>query len=161
MLLCVQAVVELQRLLPNARIMYVSATGATDPENLLYMSRLGLWGEGTAFPTKLQFTQTLNSRGVGKHPPHFPHIFINTYPLPPPLDDQSHSNISLLYQKYLPQDRPSCTPSAYLVNGSKDLPVPMIQLPLPYMASDVCRRNGAGRHGAEGAGTLYSPHPQL
>lgn len=59
--------VELQRALPNARIMYVSATGATDPENLLYMSRLGIWGRGTAFPTKLQFTQTLKSRGVGAY----------------------------------------------------------------------------------------------
>ena len=29
---CVQAVIELQRVLPKARIMYVSATGATDPE---------------------------------------------------------------------------------------------------------------------------------
>ena len=29
-----QAVIELQRVLPKARIMYVSATGATDPEVL-------------------------------------------------------------------------------------------------------------------------------
>jgi len=30
-----QAVIELQRVLPKARVFYVSATGATDPENLL------------------------------------------------------------------------------------------------------------------------------
>ena len=59
--------VQLQRLLPNARILYVSATGATDPENLLYMTRLGLWGAGTAFPTKLQFIDALKSRGVGAY----------------------------------------------------------------------------------------------
>jgi len=51
-LLLPQAVVELQRRLPNARIMYVSATGASEAENLCYMERLGLWGAGAAFPTK-------------------------------------------------------------------------------------------------------------
>ena len=34
----------LQNRLPNARILYVSATGATTPENLAYAARLGLWG---------------------------------------------------------------------------------------------------------------------
>jgi hypothetical protein len=43
---------ELQRRLPNARIMYVSATGASEAENLCYMERLGLWGPGSAFPSK-------------------------------------------------------------------------------------------------------------
>eukprot|EP00798_Chlamydomonas_sp_ICE-L_P014789 gene14789-20839_t len=42
-----RAVVELQARLPLARILYVSATGATEAENLGYMTRLGLWGEGT------------------------------------------------------------------------------------------------------------------
>lgn len=36
-----QAVCELQRRLPNARLLYVSATGATEAENLWYMERLG------------------------------------------------------------------------------------------------------------------------
>lgn len=39
--------------------------GATDPENLLYMTRLGLWGKGTAFPNRLSFCRLLNKRGVG------------------------------------------------------------------------------------------------
>jgi hypothetical protein len=43
------AAVELQRLLPKARIEYVSATGATEITNLAYAERLGLWGPGTPF----------------------------------------------------------------------------------------------------------------
>jgi len=39
----------LQNALPRARILYVSATGATRPANLGYAARLGLWGEGSAF----------------------------------------------------------------------------------------------------------------
>jgi hypothetical protein len=37
-------VVELQQALPRARILYCSATGVTDLENMAYMERLGLWG---------------------------------------------------------------------------------------------------------------------
>ncbi|VDN09853.1 unnamed protein product, partial [Dibothriocephalus latus] len=58
-------VLELQNRLPNARIVYASATGATEPRNMAYMTRLGLWGEGTPFPTFLSFIQTLERRGVG------------------------------------------------------------------------------------------------
>jgi hypothetical protein len=36
-----RAVIEIQRRLPRARVLYVSATGATDPENLCYMSARG------------------------------------------------------------------------------------------------------------------------
>ena len=36
-------------------------------ENLLYMPRLGLWGEGTAFRSKLDFVLELKNRGVGEH----------------------------------------------------------------------------------------------
>ncbi len=39
--------------------------GATDPENLLYMTRLGLWGRGTAFTNRMSFCKLLNNRGVG------------------------------------------------------------------------------------------------
>jgi hypothetical protein len=42
--------VELQNRLPRARVIYASATGASDVNNLAYAVRLGLWGEGTAFP---------------------------------------------------------------------------------------------------------------
>ena len=41
--------VELQRLLPNARVVYSSATGATDPVNLAYADRLAM-GRGYAVP---------------------------------------------------------------------------------------------------------------
>lgn len=35
------------------------------PQNLLYMTRLGLWGPSTAFPCRLDFVKLLNARGVG------------------------------------------------------------------------------------------------
>jgi hypothetical protein len=44
--------VELQNRLPRARVVYASATGATDVNNLAYAVRLGLWGEGTQFPDR-------------------------------------------------------------------------------------------------------------
>ena len=34
----------LQEQLPDAKILYSSATGASEPRNLAYMSRLGLFG---------------------------------------------------------------------------------------------------------------------
>lgn len=61
-----QAVVEIQKRLPNARVLYVSATGATEAENLCYMTRLGLWGDKTAFRNKLDFVSMLQQRGVGE-----------------------------------------------------------------------------------------------
>ena len=42
-----QAVMGLQKALPQARVVYCSATGASEPRNLGYMDRLGLWGPGT------------------------------------------------------------------------------------------------------------------
>ncbi|MBF0248000.1 MAG: strawberry notch family protein, partial [Alphaproteobacteria bacterium] len=47
-----QAGLRLQRAVPNARVVYVSATGATHVSNLAYAERLGLWGEETAFATR-------------------------------------------------------------------------------------------------------------
>lgn len=66
---CVQAVIEIQRRLPNARVLYVSATGATESSNLGYMQRLGLWGVGTAFETRSTFVRLLDQRGVGELSP--------------------------------------------------------------------------------------------
>ena len=43
------AVLQLQTELPHARIVYVSATGASEPKNMAYMVRLGLWGLATPF----------------------------------------------------------------------------------------------------------------
>lgn len=55
----------LQNRLPNARILYVSATGATTPENLAYAARLGLWGGPDApFPTREAFLSAVESGGV-------------------------------------------------------------------------------------------------
>ncbi|MGZ8317515.1 MAG: PLxRFG domain-containing protein [Telluria sp.] len=56
--------VELQRRLPNARIVYVSATGATEVSNLGYATRLGLWGEGTAFAQPSNFIGAIEGGGV-------------------------------------------------------------------------------------------------
>jgi len=47
-------VVGLQRALPRARVVYCSATGASEPRNLGYMERLGLWGPGIPSFTNFQ-----------------------------------------------------------------------------------------------------------
>src|SRR5579859_4099809 len=55
----------LQNRLPNARILYVSATGATTPENLAYAARLGLWGGPEApFSTREAFMDAVETGGV-------------------------------------------------------------------------------------------------
>ena len=59
------AVLELQEKLPNARIIYASATGASEPKNMAYMVRLGLWGPGTPFNDFNEFIQCIEKRGVG------------------------------------------------------------------------------------------------
>lgn len=55
---------ELQRLMPNARIVYVSATGATEVSNLAYAPRLGLWGEDTPFANVQDFVNSIAAGGV-------------------------------------------------------------------------------------------------
>lgn len=49
------AVKALQALLPRARVLYSSATGASEPTNLAYMTRIGSWG----FRTMLDMIRTL------------------------------------------------------------------------------------------------------
>jgi hypothetical protein len=56
--------VRLQNALPRARIVYVSATGATKPDNLSYTSRLGLWGPGTAFSDRSAFMAAMDGGGI-------------------------------------------------------------------------------------------------
>ena len=57
--------IALQNRLPKARVMYVSATGATMPENLAYTARLGLWGGPEApFPTREAFLEAVEAGGV-------------------------------------------------------------------------------------------------
>uniref|UniRef100_F1KQG5 Protein strawberry notch 1 n=1 Tax=Ascaris suum TaxID=6253 RepID=F1KQG5_ASCSU len=60
-----KVVMELQQALPNARIIYASATGASEPRNMAYMIRLGLWGKGQAFPEFSDFINAVERRGVG------------------------------------------------------------------------------------------------
>ncbi|WP_267347119.1 strawberry notch-like NTP hydrolase domain-containing protein [Sphingomonas sp. GM_Shp_2] len=56
--------VRLQNLLPRARVLYVSATGASDVNNLAYATRLGLWGTGTAFADRRAFVESLRRGGI-------------------------------------------------------------------------------------------------
>jgi len=60
-----RAGLRLQHALPNARVVYVSATGATTVHNLAYAQRLGLWG-GADFPfaTRAEFVEAIEQGGV-------------------------------------------------------------------------------------------------
>jgi hypothetical protein len=56
---------ELKRMFPKARILNMSATGATTPRNMGYHSRMGLWGHGSAFNDFLEFLQAMADGGLG------------------------------------------------------------------------------------------------
>ncbi|XP_059611939.1 protein strawberry notch isoform X2 [Phlebotomus argentipes] len=56
---------ELQNKLPKARVVYASATGASEPRNMAYMVRLGIWGAGTPFGSFNDFITAVEKRGVG------------------------------------------------------------------------------------------------
>lgn len=60
-----RAGLRLQHALADARIVYVSATGATTVQNLAYAQRLGLWG-GADFPftTRGEFISAVDNGGV-------------------------------------------------------------------------------------------------
>lgn len=60
-----RAGLRLQHALPDARVLYVSATGATGVQNLAYAQRLGLWGTGDfPFPTRSDFVAAVEGGGV-------------------------------------------------------------------------------------------------
>jgi hypothetical protein len=60
-----RAGLRLQHKLPNARVVYVSATGATTVHNLAYAQRLGLWGgEDFPFQTRAEFVEAIEAGGV-------------------------------------------------------------------------------------------------
>jgi len=60
-----RAGLRLQHALPDARVLYVSATGATGVQNLAYAQRLGLWGTGDfPFPTRSEFVAAVEGGGV-------------------------------------------------------------------------------------------------
>ncbi|WP_198963356.1 strawberry notch-like NTP hydrolase domain-containing protein, partial [Marinibacterium profundimaris] len=55
----------LQNAVPDARVLYVSATGATVVGNLAYASRLGLWGTGDfPFVTRAEFVAAMEAGGI-------------------------------------------------------------------------------------------------
>ena len=54
----------LGRLLPNARIIYASATGTTEIANLSYMERLGIWGRGKPFANADSFIMEMDRGGI-------------------------------------------------------------------------------------------------
>ena len=54
-----------QHALPDARVVYVSATGATTVRNLAYAQRLGLWGgEEFPFATRAEFVSAMEQGGI-------------------------------------------------------------------------------------------------
>ena len=60
-----RAGLRLQNALPDARILYVSATGATTLAGLAYAQRLGLWGtDETPFEKRTDFVSAMESGGV-------------------------------------------------------------------------------------------------
>jgi len=60
-----QAGLRLQHALHDARILYVSATGATTVQNLAYAARLGLWGTGDfPFATRAEFVAAMEAGGI-------------------------------------------------------------------------------------------------
>ena len=60
-----RAGLRLQHALPNARVVYVSATGATTVHNLAYAQRLGLWGgEDFPFASRAEFVEAIEEGGV-------------------------------------------------------------------------------------------------
>ena len=64
-----RAGLRLQNALPDARILYVSATGATTVPGLAYARRLGLWGGAdsggeTPFETRADFVTAMEAGGV-------------------------------------------------------------------------------------------------
>lgn len=56
--------VRLQNLLPRSRVLYASATGASDVNNLAYATRLGLWGPETAFANREAFVADIRDGGI-------------------------------------------------------------------------------------------------
>ena len=60
-----RAGLRLQNALPDARVLYVSATGATTVPGLAYARRLGLWASGeTPFEERTAFVAAMEAGGV-------------------------------------------------------------------------------------------------
>ena len=60
-----RAALRLQALLPDARVVYASATGATTVANLAYAPRLGLWGTADMpFAARADFVAAMEAGGI-------------------------------------------------------------------------------------------------
>lgn len=55
---------KLKRKLPKARVVYVSATGASEVKDFAYATRLGMWGEQTSFATAGDFITKIDAGGL-------------------------------------------------------------------------------------------------
>lgn len=55
---------KIQDALPNARVVYMSATGASEVNDLCFASRLGIWGKGTAFANAQEFVDKIGASGI-------------------------------------------------------------------------------------------------
>ena len=55
---------DIQDKFPKARVVYASATAATEIDQLMFGSRLGLWGAATPFATAKDFAAKIGSAGV-------------------------------------------------------------------------------------------------
>lgn len=58
------AVESLSSRLGGARVVYASATGASEAKHMAYMTRLGLWGEGCGFGSFAEFRRFVERRGT-------------------------------------------------------------------------------------------------
>lgn len=56
--------IDLQRRYPNARIMYVSATGGSEARHLVPYERLGLWGKRLPFNDFYEFAAAIQAGGI-------------------------------------------------------------------------------------------------
>jgi hypothetical protein len=56
--------ITLQRMFPQARVRYFSATGATEARHMAPYERLGLWGDGAPFPDFPSFLVAMERGGV-------------------------------------------------------------------------------------------------
>jgi hypothetical protein len=59
-----QAAADLQNSTPNARVVYISATSASDISSLGFATRLGLWGSSTSFTSADTFFKAINHGGT-------------------------------------------------------------------------------------------------
>lgn len=59
-----KAVVDIQRRLPKARVVYASATSVSEVSNMAYLTRLGLWGRGTEFTDASSFIESTAKKGT-------------------------------------------------------------------------------------------------